>query len=151
MMANLQKGAWPYLHVVSADPALWNPPALVGPCFGRKGVSGGSDLSGVRSTLALAQPIVMLTMLSSSFFQPVEGIVYPKADEQPEPSQRHAVIAVGYGQVDGKSAILIRNSWGSAWGSDGHAWLTDDFLIPRLFATATLLEEVDVSSRTIAA
>lgn len=145
------ESGWPYFAYSPTDLALWAPPAAVGACYGRNGVTGGSDLSGVRSMLGLARPMVILTMLSQSFFMPVAGIVNSEPGEAPEPSQRHAVVAVGYGSVDGTPAILIRNSWGSAWGADGHAWLTDAFLGPRLFATATLLEEVDVPSRSIAA
>ncbi len=93
-----------------------------------------------------------LTMLSRSFFQPRgDGVVDPANDELPEPAQRHAVVAVGHGTVDGTPAILIRNSWGPGWGLEGHAWLTERFLAPRLFATANLTEEVDVSSHTAAA
>lgn len=101
--------------------------------------------------LDLAHPVILLTELSYSFFLPVSGVVDPPQGEAPEPSQRHAVVAVGHGTVDGTPAILVRNSWGPTWGTEGHAWLTEAFLGPRLFATATLLEEVDVSSRAIAA
>jgi hypothetical protein len=145
------EAGWPYLDAVPADVASWTPPTIVGACFGRNGIAGGNDLNAVRSTLALARPIMMLTILSQSFFMPAAGVVDPAHDEQPEPSQRHAVVAVGYGKVDGADAVLIRNSWGPAWGIDGHAWLTDRFLTPRLFATATLLEEVDVPPRAVAA
>ena len=145
------ESSWPYLSAVSTDSTQWEPPAAIGPCFGRNGISSGSDLADVRSMIALGRPVVMLTMLSGSFFQPVEGIVDPQPGELPEPSQRHAVVAVGCGSVDGKEAILIRNSWGSFWGIDGYAWLTDEFLISRVFATANLLEEIDVSSRAIPA
>ena len=94
----------------------------------------------------------MLTMLSRAFFQPRgDGGGDPANDELPEPAQRHAVVAVGHGTVDGIPAILIRNSWGPGWGLEGHAWLTERFLAPRLFATANLTEEVDVSSHTAAA
>ena len=48
----------------------------------------------------------------------------------------HAVMAVGYddaleiGKGDGKTkgAILIRNSWGKAWGEDGYGWLPYDYV-----------------------
>jgi C1A family cysteine protease len=33
----------------------------------------------------------------------------------------HALVAVGYD--DQKEALLVRNSWGEAWGSQGYAWL----------------------------
>lgn len=142
---------WPYLVTVPADVSAWVPPASVGARFGRNGTAGGVDLVGVRSMLTLARPMILLTMLSMSFFAPVAGVVDAATGEIADPSLRHAVVAVGYGEIDGAGVILVRNSWGSAWGIDGHAWLTDRFLAPRLFATASLLEEVDVPSRPNAA
>lgn len=145
------EGGWPYLDAAPADTSDWIPPTVVGECFARIGVAAGGDLAGVRSNLAAARPMVVLTMLSRSFFMPEEGVVDAAPGEHPEPSQRHALVAVGAGRVLGMPAVLVRNSWGPAWGVDGHAWLTDRFLGPRLFATAALLEEVDVSSRQAAA
>lgn len=41
----------------------------------------------------------------------------------------HAIIIVGYGMLeDGSLTFLVRNSWGDAWGDNGHAWLTSDYL-----------------------
>ena len=145
------EAGWPYLDAAPADPTAWMPPNDVGERFARVGVAGGGDLGGVRSNLAAGRPMVVLTMLSRSFFTPVEGVVDAAPGEPPEPSQRHALVAVGAGRVLGMPAVLVRNSWGPAWGLDGHAWLTDRFLGPRLFAIAALLEEVDVSSRQAAA
>lgn len=145
------EAGWRYLDAVPPDPAAWVPPASVGERFARDGVAGDGDLGGVRSRLAAGCPVVVLTMLSRSFFMPVDGVVDAAPGELPEPSQRHALVAVGSGRVLGTPAILVRNSWGAAWGVDGHAWLTNRFLEPRLFATAALLEEVDVSSRRTAA
>lgn len=145
------EAGWPYLAAVPADVSAWTPPFGVGACFGRNGMTGSVDLVGVRSMLALARPMVLLTMLSQSFFMPVAGVVDAGPEEAPEPSLRHAIVAVGYGDVDGENAILVRNSWGAGWGIDGHAWITDRFLVPRLFATASLLEEVNVPSRANAA
>ena len=146
-----EKG-WPYLAAVPADHRLWTPPATVGPLYGRNGQRDGTDLSSILAALDRDTPVLMLTMLSRSFFQPRgDGVVDPANDELPEPAQRHAVVAVGHGTVDGTPAILIRTSWGPGWGLEGHAWLTERFLAPRLFATANLTEEVDVSSHTAAA
>ncbi len=145
------EAGWRYLDAVPPDLAAWVPPISVGERFARDGVVGGGDLGGVRSRLAAGCPVIVLTMLSRSFFMPAEGLVDAAPGELPEPGQRHALVAVGFGRVLGMPAILVRNSWGAAWGVDGHAWLTDRFLEPRLFATAALLEEVDVSSRRTAA
>ena len=98
------------------------------------------------------KPVMLLSTLSRSFFVPAsEGVVDPANDEKPDPSLRHATVAVGYGKVASKNAILIRNSWGAGWGVEGHAWLTENFLKPRLFATAILTEDIYVSSRAAAA
>jgi C1A family cysteine protease len=58
-------------------------------------------------------------------------IPYPKQGEKAVGG--HAVIAVGYddgkviahpnGGAKTKGAILIRNSWGTAWGEQGYGWL----------------------------
>lgn len=145
------EAGWPYLEADAVQASTWLPPAAISDCFGRNGATRGGDLACVRSTLAAGHPIVILTMLSASFFAPVDGIVDEAPGELPEPSQRHALVAVGTGKVLGMPATLVRNSWGAAWGTDGHAWLTDRYLAPRLFAAAALLEEVDVSTRAIAA
>lgn len=143
---------WPYLAAVPADHDLWKPPASVGICYGRNGIVGGLNLSPVIASLDQGQPVLLLMTLSDSFFLPdSSGVVDPANDELPEPSQRHAVVAVGHGTVDGAPAVLVRNSWGATWGTSGHAWLTERFLKPRLFATANLLEEVDVPSSAASA
>ena len=137
---------WPYLAISPSDPTAWVPPSTVGTCFKRNGQMSADPVKAIITQLGRQKPVMLLATLSQSFFAPTpDGIVDPMQDEQPDPTLRHAVVAVGHGEIGGASAILVRNSWGRAWGMNGHAWLTEKFLIPRLFATATLLEEVNVS------
>ena len=97
------------------------------------------------------RPVIMLLVLSASFYTPSPGgVIDPRPDEAPEPQRRHAVIAVGYGKVDAHRAVLVRNSWGDRWADGGYGWLTEPFLGPRLFAAAKLTEEVNVSTRPAA-
>lgn len=55
----------------------------------------------------------------------------------------HAIVAVGYddamkikntnaGAVETKGALLIRNSWGTGWGSSGYGWLPYEYVLKGL-------------------
>jgi C1A family cysteine protease len=69
------------------------------------------------------------------------AISYPTRDDSKEGG--HAVVAAGYdddrriqnsapGCEPTIGAILIRNSWGPAWGDGGYGWLPYDYLRKRL-------------------
>lgn len=138
---------WPYLDAVPLDFSEWVPPTDVGQCFRRDGAKGANLIPPIQATLDSGRPLLLLTMLSQSFYTlGKEGIVDPASDEKPDPALRHAIVAVGHGIIGGQTAILVRNSWGASWGANGHAWLTEKFLTPRLYATAMVTEDVDVSS-----
>jgi C1A family cysteine protease len=55
----------------------------------------------------------------------------------------HAIVAVGYddsmkiknanpGAVETTGALLIRNSWGTGWGSSGYGWLPYEYVLKGL-------------------
>ena len=55
----------------------------------------------------------------------------------------HAIVAVGYddtikiknsnqGAAETKGALLIRNSWGTGWGSSGYGWLPYEYVLKQL-------------------
>lgn len=142
-----EENAWQYLPKTPADTANWKPPASVGQCFGRNGAISNDDLTAVCELLDKQRPVILHLALSDSFYKPdAEGVVTPASDERPDFSRRHAVVAVGHGLVNGVRSVLVRNSWGAPWGIDGHAWLTEVFVQPRLLAITVLSEEVDVSA-----
>ena len=147
-----EERGWPYLAATPIDIASWVPPAKVGPRFGRNGRTSSISLDQIIRELDQGRPLIILLTLSRAFYGPnAQAVVDPAIGETPEPQRRHAVIAVGHGYVDGQRAILSRNSWGLKWGDGGHAWLTERFLGPRLYAAAKLMEDVDVSARFAAA
>ncbi len=68
------------------------------------------------------------------------GMPFPCSDE--EAIWGHAVVAVGYDdsikientkcKKETIGALLIANSWGASWGSDGYGWLPYDYVINRI-------------------
>ncbi|EPR17729.1 hypothetical protein M527_15460 [Sphingobium indicum IP26] len=144
--------AWPYAASIPPGAAPWAPPLSTGKLYGRSGMMTSSAIEQIIETLNQDRPVILLLMLSTAFFAPgVYGVIDPAEGEDPEPARRHAVVACGHGEVNERPALLVRNSWGPKWGDGGCGWLTEAFLKPRLFAAATLLEDVDVPCHPIAA
>jgi hypothetical protein len=142
---------WPYLPRLPKDLSTYQPPSNVA-VFRRDGEPQAPAVEHVIEHLNAKNPTVMLMMLSDSFYLPdALGVVRGLTGEGPDPQRRHAVVAVGYGTVNAVRAILVRNSWGLAWGVEGHAWLTDNFIAPRLTRIGLLTEEIHVPSQNIAA
>lgn len=147
-----EENGWPYLGALPAVSGTWAPPKTIGTLFGRAGQVEKPQLDDIIAWIDKDCPVLILTMLSPSFYNPsADGVVDPAAGERPEPKRRHALVACGHGKVDGQRALLARNSWGSRWGQEGYAWLTEAFLAPRLYAAAVLMEEVHVSAHSAAA
>jgi xylem cysteine proteinase len=84
--------------------------------------SGRSDGWGSGTELQLKalvkiNPIVVAVYVDNNFMAYKSG-VFNGCPPNSDPN--HAVVAVGYGTVNGKNVWIIRNSWGSNWGVNGH-------------------------------
>lgn len=77
----------------------------------------------VKTRLAAGHPVGLVIKLTMDFHRPSEGMV--AYTTKVIPNQRHAIVATGYGTHDesAEDYIYIRNSWGTAWGDQGHAWV----------------------------
>lgn len=131
------ESGWPYLPVLPTNLAAWKPPASVGRLYKRTGADEPASITSTIAALDSDRLPVVLLKLSRTFYRPLPGgIVDSGPEEAPDPARRHAVVAVGHGEIAGARAVLVRNSWGRAWGLDGHAWLTERWLAPRIYALA---------------
>jgi C1A family cysteine protease len=99
-------------------------------------------LENVKMFLAAGIPIIFGFYGFPSFDKTdVEGgIPFPCEGESAQ--WGHALVAVGYNDgikikntqcnKETKGALLIRNSWGTAWGEDGYGWIPYDYALNRL-------------------
>jgi hypothetical protein len=144
------EAGWPYLATV---PANWKPPPTVGTLHRRDGKRGSKSVAEIIQRLDEGRPALVILTISTAFDDASRsnGIVDQLPADPPDPSRRHAVVAVGHGLLARERIVLVRNSWGDGWGKKGYAWLTEAYLTPRVLRTGILTEDPDVPTRAAAA
>jgi len=83
------------------------------------------DFDAMKVALAKQGPLsvgIDASHRSLSFYS--SGIYYePKCDNTPD-GLDHAVLAVGYGELNGEKYWLVKNSWSTHWGNDGYVLMS---------------------------
>ncbi|MBI2862046.1 MAG: cysteine protease [Chloroflexi bacterium] len=107
------------------------------------GIDKSALLNQIKTNLAAGLPSMFGFTVYSSYTQAAATGKIPF----PTPGEKivggHAVDAVGYddnlkikntnpGAVETTGALLIRNSWGTGWGSSGYGWLPYDYVLKGL-------------------
>lgn len=136
---------WPY----SGSPTYgtgWRPPADAAPLFRCGSDGSGTDLTQMRLVLDRGKPVVLALFVSGAFtaattwLRTGPEIILPNDGEPIDHQRGHAVVAVGHGRFGREGLILVRNSWGRAWGAEGHAWVREPYLSRRLFGGFSISE-----------
>lgn len=79
-----------------------------------------TSLTAVKDSLASGYTVPFGITLYESFWRQKAGLIpVPKSSEDVEGG--HAMLTVGYDET--KKYFIIRNSWGSRWGSKGYCYL----------------------------
>jgi len=107
------------------------------------GTAKDALLKQIKTNLAAGLPSMFGFTVYSSYTQAaITGkIPYPTPGEKIVGG--HAIVAVGYddnmkikntnpGAAETTGALLIRNSWGTGWGSSGYGWLPYDYVLKGL-------------------
>jgi hypothetical protein len=131
-----EEAGWLYIAELFTDFATWTPPNAK-PLYRRDSACRAATVEGIIERLNADEPVLFTMSISHNFYFPEQGGLIA-ASEPLEPARVHAVVAVGHGEHAGEPAILVRNSWGEAWGLQGYGWLTRTYLAPRLLRAATM-------------
>lgn len=133
------ESGWPYIPDLRPEDD-WFPPE--NPVTIHRGQldSISCDLGSVCNELRKQRPVLVIMDISRRFYYAApDTIVNAPAGEGRQGT--HAVIVVGFGDLDGAACYLIRNSWGSTWGAAGYAWLHEDYLEPRFLVAGVFSKE----------
>ena len=90
---------------------------------------------GIQNVLAAGYPVSFGFTVYESFESDVgpDGIVpMPRPDESTVGG--HAVVAIGYKQIQRQLYFECRNSWGPGWGDGGYFWLPASYVTSRNLA-----------------
>lgn len=129
----------PYRATSSPD-SNWNPPKCL--TFRAKGSITKSGLADARILLDRDIPSILIIRLSLAFYSlKPSGIMDHTLFVDQNMLGLHAVVAVGYGNMNGVNYFLLRNSWGPAWGASGYGWFGDDYLQPRILSSTSLAQQ----------
>ena len=126
----------PYLD--QGPPSGWTPPDPV-PLFRRESLIQLAAGTSVKDAIVAGHVPVLGMTLPDTFYSPQSPFIIPARGRL---RALHAVAAVGIGTTVAGDLILIRNSWGAAWGDQGHAWLDETFLGTHLREILLLTTEV---------
>ena len=107
------------------------------------GTAASALLERIKTNLAAGLPAMFgFTVYNSIVQAAATGLIpFPTAGEKV--AGGHAIVAVGYddgmkiknasqGGKETKGALLIRNSWGTGWGSAGYGWLPYEYVLKGL-------------------
>ena len=107
------------------------------------GTSKPDLLTRIKTNLAAGLPSMFGFTVYSSYGQAATTGKFPYPTAGETVAGGHAIVAVGYddnmkikntnpGATETTGALLIRNSWGTGWGSSGYGWLPYDYVVKGL-------------------
>jgi len=132
------ESVWRYMETLQ-DPVAWSPPPVGEPLHRATILFARRSATEVRRMIEAGVPVVLVVTLTMALYAPRRGGVVQASATDSEIPARHAVLGVGSGHSgEGEALVLVRNSWGTTWGEDGHSWLTESYLAKHLHDTAVI-------------
>uniref|UniRef100_A0A8C5WI93 Cathepsin K n=1 Tax=Leptobrachium leishanense TaxID=445787 RepID=A0A8C5WI93_9ANUR len=108
--------AYPYIG--QDEGCLYNPQGKAATCRSYKEIPIGNENALKRAVAQVGPVAVSIDASLSSFHFYSKGVYY---DSNCDPENiNHAVLAVGYGNINGTKHWIVKNSWGEQWGRKGY-------------------------------
>ena len=125
---------WPYsLQMPDAD--TWTPPTTPHKLHRAQVRFSARSVGEVREMVRHGAPVVLIVSITTAMYTPdAQGVVRPGPSDELT-TRRHALLAVGLGHAEDGTYLLVRNSWGRAWGTQGHGWLPEPYVSAHLHST----------------
>lgn len=119
--------AYPY-RPDHPDTPLTAPEEDLAPLYASTSQRRGLSLDEVDAAVTAGRAAGVVIAATESLLRPSDGIV--SFDPLAIPQQYHAMVAVAVGThtESGERHLMLRNSWGPAWGYGGHAWIPQTHL-----------------------
>lgn len=119
-------------------PPGWHPPKGVN-LYRRESEPRTPDGNQIAALLDIGRVPVLGISVPQPFYSPIPPwVISPDGPIR----GRHAVAAVALGAAGATRCFLVRNSWGTAWGNAGHAWLDETFIAQHLRHLLVLTDEI---------
>lgn len=101
------------------------------PTFRCRPTFRNATVSEVFALLDSGHSVVLALRISAAFHAPgVNATILTRNPDRD--TGAHAVVALGHGARAQERFLLVRNSWGSGWGENGHAWVSESYASGRL-------------------
>lgn len=125
---------WPYSRQMP-DSESWAPPPTPYTCHKARIRFSARSVSEVLEIVEHGAPVILIVSVTSAMYRPdAQGVVRPDRSDELTMC-RHALLAVGSGHAEDGTYVLVRNSWGRAWGTQGHGWLPEPYVAENLNST----------------
>ena len=128
---------WPY-STEMPDFRTWTPPTTTYTLHRARIRFSARSVGEVREMVRGGVPVVLIVSVTSAMYTPdAEGVVRPSPSDELI-ARHHALLAVGSGHAEDGAYLLVRNSWGRAWGTQGHGWLPERYIAAQLNSTGLI-------------
>nr|CAA56914.1 cathepsin l [Nephrops norvegicus]prf//2119193A cathepsin L-related Cys protease [Nephrops norvegicus] len=107
-----------YPYEARDNTCRFNSNSVAATCSGFVSIAQGSESPEVRRTTNTGPISVAIDAAHRSFQSYSSGVYYEPSCSSSQLD--HAVLAVGYGSEGGQDFWLVKNSWGTSWGSAGY-------------------------------